>query len=600
MTFKSFFLLLSFLATVSYAQVGIGTNTPHATAVLEVNSSDKGILIPRLEANRISSMVGMANGLLVYAISTNTLITTTGFWFYDGMEWKKLGEGTSIYTADGSLSSNRLVNLSDKTLTFNGTTGRLIVDAPFESKKALYGRSIRLHPVANTITWQSDDVVIQLQNGHEGSILLPNAALNPNRMVGISNRSGSARDMAFVNNTAFGLYTAENLFQLPHNSVTWFQSDGISWNIISTNGQTTIQNATFASNVSIIGKVGQSSNFIVGTSLPSNGSFVDVQITTTDTSFPYLVSFRSNLVNGFYLNSDVVTITQSPATVRLFASGTVSSLGTGINNLMVTASSLNGGGQASIPVELTPLGLLNQLTSSASAAYSMRSLNNNYGGPLIRVFKSVSGVITELDIFAKPNGELDTQSLMSFAGSGSVAVKTWYDQSGNGNSITLPNSNFAIAPILVNNGNLISINTKPSANYVDFGFKSSGAFPSMIIGSFSSVIEITAAPNNINKRLLAPTVLLTGATGAPNYTINTTGTNYVNGGIASTIALGKATLFTNFSTISTYGGFLGNIAATAQTNAFPGRISEILLFPVNLNTTDSQLLETNQKNYYGL
>lgn len=64
----------------SAAQVGIGTTSPHASAALEINSTNKGILVPRMtQANRPASP---ATGLLIYQTDA-----TPGFYVYNGSAW---------------------------------------------------------------------------------------------------------------------------------------------------------------------------------------------------------------------------------------------------------------------------------------------------------------------------------------------------------------------------------------------------------------------------------------------------------------------------------------------------------------------------------
>lgn len=46
------YLFLLFSAT-SWGQVGIGTNQPHPSAALDIQSSDKGVLLPRVSLNSI-------------------------------------------------------------------------------------------------------------------------------------------------------------------------------------------------------------------------------------------------------------------------------------------------------------------------------------------------------------------------------------------------------------------------------------------------------------------------------------------------------------------------------------------------------------------
>jgi microcystin-dependent protein len=76
-----------FLSSESICQnsVGIGTATPDKTAVLEISSNSKGLLIPRLSQAEITTINSPAVGLMVY--NTNN----AGFEFYDGTKWDAVG-----------------------------------------------------------------------------------------------------------------------------------------------------------------------------------------------------------------------------------------------------------------------------------------------------------------------------------------------------------------------------------------------------------------------------------------------------------------------------------------------------------------------------
>ena len=65
----------------SYGQVGIGTLAPDASSMLEVKSTTKGILIPRMSAAQRDALVAPANGLMVFVNDDNT------FYFYTGSTW---------------------------------------------------------------------------------------------------------------------------------------------------------------------------------------------------------------------------------------------------------------------------------------------------------------------------------------------------------------------------------------------------------------------------------------------------------------------------------------------------------------------------------
>ena len=71
-------LLFSILLTSSIinAQIGIGANTPSADAVLDVNSTDKGLMLPRL--NNTSVVKSPNAGLMIYDKATKAPA------FYDG------------------------------------------------------------------------------------------------------------------------------------------------------------------------------------------------------------------------------------------------------------------------------------------------------------------------------------------------------------------------------------------------------------------------------------------------------------------------------------------------------------------------------------
>lgn len=63
---SSFLFLLVLISVNSFAQVGIGTNTPNASAKLEVKSTTQGFLPPRMTAANRNAIVSPAQGLVVY------------------------------------------------------------------------------------------------------------------------------------------------------------------------------------------------------------------------------------------------------------------------------------------------------------------------------------------------------------------------------------------------------------------------------------------------------------------------------------------------------------------------------------------------------
>ena len=78
--------ILLFALFTANAQIGIGTNTPNASAKLDVTSTDKGFLPPRMTAAQKTAIATPATGLLVFQTDG-----TPGFYYYTGSAWVMIG-----------------------------------------------------------------------------------------------------------------------------------------------------------------------------------------------------------------------------------------------------------------------------------------------------------------------------------------------------------------------------------------------------------------------------------------------------------------------------------------------------------------------------
>lgn len=72
---------------------------------------------------------------------------------------------------------------------------------------------------------------------------------------------------------------------------------------------------------------------------------------------------------------------------------------------------------------------------NARMAYSLRQLRDGYTGPAIQANRLSDSA--KLDIGFDANGDLDEAALVAFAAGGDCNVQRWYDQSGNGGTVTL-------------------------------------------------------------------------------------------------------------------------------------------------------------------
>jgi hypothetical protein len=80
------------LAITGTGAVGIGTGTtaPAASSILDLTSTSKGILIPRMSTTQRNAITSPAIGLLVYDTTLNA------FYYYNGTAWSGIGGGGGV------------------------------------------------------------------------------------------------------------------------------------------------------------------------------------------------------------------------------------------------------------------------------------------------------------------------------------------------------------------------------------------------------------------------------------------------------------------------------------------------------------------------
>lgn len=92
------------------AQVGIGTTSPDSSALLDVKSNSKGLLIPRLttiERNQINHGT-IAEGLMIYNLDSKSLE------IFDGTDWNKvLMENATIKESNTELLNGSFENWTE-------------------------------------------------------------------------------------------------------------------------------------------------------------------------------------------------------------------------------------------------------------------------------------------------------------------------------------------------------------------------------------------------------------------------------------------------------------------------------------------------------
>lgn len=118
--FCCFTALAIYCPSSGQQNVGVGTITPDASARLEVNAPDKGILIPRVSITNVSTaapITSPATGLLVF--NTNASViggSGVGFYHWDGVQWQSIlsdSKGWKLSGNSGTNPSNQFLGTSD-------------------------------------------------------------------------------------------------------------------------------------------------------------------------------------------------------------------------------------------------------------------------------------------------------------------------------------------------------------------------------------------------------------------------------------------------------------------------------------------------------
>jgi hypothetical protein len=122
------FILLLVLYTKAQVKIGNNPATINSNSLLELESTDKGFLPPRVALNSISSVSPLTAtvpaGMLVFS-SGGTL--TDGYYYWSGTEWKRLGNGdknmvSKTATATLTKTENFVLASNDITLTLPAVT----------------------------------------------------------------------------------------------------------------------------------------------------------------------------------------------------------------------------------------------------------------------------------------------------------------------------------------------------------------------------------------------------------------------------------------------------------------------------------------------
>ncbi len=158
---KKILFILLLVSPCVFAQTGIGTTTPDASAKLEIASTSKGFLVPRMTAAQKTAISLPATGLLIYQTDAsagfyvNTGTSASPAWLRLNNDWVKSGNDISYTTGNVS------------------TTGNLTGGSSTSSKLSGFGASISSKAGNYTLVAADNGTVISFTSATAVTLTIP-------------------------------------------------------------------------------------------------------------------------------------------------------------------------------------------------------------------------------------------------------------------------------------------------------------------------------------------------------------------------------------------------------------------------------------------
>ena len=383
---KHYLLLFFCFSLVTNAQVGIGTLTPNSSSALEVKSSTGGILIPRMTATEVLAITEPAQGLLVFANNTSGIITSIGFWYYDGNTWTKIGGnstiaisngGTGATTANDALNNLGAQSINNLSNDINTDTGSIVKYPSVDAIESYVGSQI----IANTIPDATTSV--------KGKIVLAGDLTNTADLPRIAN---GAIDNSKISSTAAiddsKLATIATSGKVS-NSATTATASNTNNTIVLRDASGNFTAGTITSNVS--GTATNATNTAITNDIVTASSVYPTFVTADTGNLPQKVSSTklsfvpsTGTLTATKFNGDGSSLTGITASTNANLTGAITSTGNSTSLGSFTSANLSGA-------------LTDETgTGSAVMANSPTLVTPNLGTPSALTGTNISGTAANL------------------------------------------------------------------------------------------------------------------------------------------------------------------------------------------------------------
>ena len=171
---NKYFLLLTFFSVLKvFSQVGIGTITPDASAALEISSTNKGFLPPRIaltSTSDVSTIVNPATGLLVYNTSIAGTFPTNvlkGYYYFNGNNWIPLGY-SGYATISEKTTVSTLTDEDSKSVIIVNSATAVTITVPANLSKGFFCQIIQKG--VGQVTISGNGITLNSANGFKSRL----------------------------------------------------------------------------------------------------------------------------------------------------------------------------------------------------------------------------------------------------------------------------------------------------------------------------------------------------------------------------------------------------------------------------------------------
>jgi len=438
----SLIVLTKFIAFSQRVGVNADGSSPDNSAMLDVKSTSKGFLAPRMTSSQRDAILSPAIGLLIFQTDN-----TSGFYYYNGNSWNFIGGGSGTVTsvtANSPLSSSGGTTPNISLLQANSTQSGYISSTDwntFNNKQNVLSQANgTTNGYLSSTDWTIFNNKFSLPSLTSGSVLFSDGITiaqdktnlffdNTNKRIGIGN-ANPASTLSVGTTSQFQVNSNGNPVKINSVSYSWPSSQGSANQILSNDGS---GNLTWTS----LGYLGWSITGNAGTNPSTN------YIGTSDAQ-PLMFGYSGNLIGKLYQetgNTKSDFILYSPNLSKFTQIGTdqlwnVGQIYTTANTLELWSNALKAltldGNQNAIFTGKIGIGTSNPASSLSIGSSSQFQVDNN-GNPV--KINNVS--------YSWPSAQGSANQVLTNNGSGTLSWANAHSGSGSASQVTFWNGTYS-------------------------------------------------------------------------------------------------------------------------------------------------------------